>query len=343
MSVFHRLLQLYQGRSNTPFENFTTEVLTGILEVNQERLDQFVNNVLKIEGNGFSVYSQKRYALQDDKARRIDMVFENEDILCFLENKIEGKEGCGQLEGYSSVLDYEQHVGKCTYLRYCSKYFDKKDKNKHHKHDFSQLRWRDISGFLTLYESDSLIKEFLDFLRSFGMGEKLSFKSLDLVAMENIVDLVSTMNDYLELVKPRFKELLGEKISQPDNAKQIQNNKRYVFIKGKLLDGNGYTEIGIGFRFYPNPQLYTWLWSDGKNEKHEQLNKLLSQKDYITRDSEKRMEDGLLEFSRPLSDFLSDEKMTESIEKWYYDKLGVLRQFIDDTSELKWLVPPQKQ
>lgn len=330
MSVFQRLLQLYQNSSKTPFEDFTTEALTGILETNQE----IVNDVLKINGEGFSVYSQKRCPLKDEPDCIIDMVFKNTDTLCFLENKIESPEGYEQLERYSKVLDYKKNADKRTYLRYCSKYFDRKD---HNKHSFLQLCWREISEFLITYENDSLTKEFLDFLRSFGMGENLSFKSLDLVTMENIVDLISKMHDYLELIKPKFKDFFGEKIIHPDNAKQIKNHKRYVFWKGNLFGGNGWAEIGVGFYFDPEPYLYTWLWSDGKNEKHDQLNKLLNQKDYIKRDSEADINDGWLEFSRQISDFLSDGKMTESIEIWYYDKFKVIRQFIDETSELEWV------
>ncbi len=333
MSVFERLLQLYQNSSKTPFEDFTTEVLTGILEINQEIRDEFVNKVLEVDGADFSVYSQKKYTLANDIDCIVDMVFENGNTICFLENKVESPEGFRQLERYSLVLDEIAKSNKSTYLRYCSKYFDKKN---YQKHEFHQFRWPDISEFLSTREHDSLINDFLDFLRSYGMGEKLSFNSLDLVTMGNVVSLVSKMNDYLELIKPKFKQRFGEKIKEPDNAKQILNENQYVFNKGNVMKGSGGTEIGVGFYFDTAPYLFVWVYWDGKNSNHENLIKCVNETDVLVKDEGFEINEDYFAFLKPVSDFLSDDKMSESIEKWYDDKFGLIRKFIDETPDLGW-------
>lgn len=53
MNIFERLLRLYKVNKEsgkTPLEDFVTEVLAGILQIDQPLLDSFVNEVLLIEG-----------------------------------------------------------------------------------------------------------------------------------------------------------------------------------------------------------------------------------------------------------------------------------------------------
>lgn len=331
MSVLKRLISLYSrssDNSRTPLEDYTTEALAGILENNQNILDEFVNKVLEIDGEGFHLDTQKFYALLNDKNCRVDMVFGNEDTVCFLENKVESPEDHEQLDRYSKVLDLKKTAGKETFLRYCTKYFDKKNLDNH---NFKQIRWADISGFLIKHENDSLIKDYLIFLRSNGMGESIKFSTVDLISMENIIDLVSRMNDCLELIKPKFKKIFGNKITEPDNIKQISTKHRYIFYKLNVFSEGGWNEIGVGFSFTPKPCLTAWMLCDKKNNKYNEFNRIINEKRYL-----KVLGDGCFGFSKPISDFLSDEKMFQSIEKWFIEKLNIIKQFTQETPELDW-------
>ena len=117
--MFSNLLKLYKSASkNTPTEDFTTEVLAGILDSDKLLLEEFVNVVLKIEGSNFTVKTQVHY-----EKSIIDMVFENKDTLCFLENKVDSSEGHKQLKKYSKILLTNK---KIIFLRYCTKFIDKK-------------------------------------------------------------------------------------------------------------------------------------------------------------------------------------------------------------------------
>ena len=82
--IFVNLLRLYSSYSQkTPVEDFTTEVLAGVLQSDPTLLTNFVNQVLEIEGDGFTVTTQVSFS-----NARIDMVFTNNTTVCFLENNL---------------------------------------------------------------------------------------------------------------------------------------------------------------------------------------------------------------------------------------------------------------
>ena len=166
------------------------------------------------------------------------------------------------------------------------------------------------------------------------MGDKQNFTTTDLVAMENLVPLFSKLDDYIDYLKPKFCGFFGE-----DNIKQsnsIRRNSRYSFVKGSVCDSEGWVEIGAGFHFEPTPTIFTWVWTDRKNENYVRFNQLLLEKDYIKNEPGFDFEDEYFDFSKPISDFLSSERMYEDIEKWYVSKFEVIKQFVKDTPELKW-------
>ena len=84
--MFSRLLRMYQSHSSkTPMEDFTTELLRGVLAANQELTDAFVQHFFNIQEVGFSIETQVSYP-----ASKVDMVFSNKSTTIFIENKEEG-------------------------------------------------------------------------------------------------------------------------------------------------------------------------------------------------------------------------------------------------------------
>ncbi|WP_223588948.1 PD-(D/E)XK nuclease family protein [Neobacillus bataviensis] len=134
--IFERLLQLFKIQNNsgkTPLEDFVTELLAGVLQTDQQLLDRFVNEVLLIDGVDFTVDSQVFF---------IDLVFENDSTICFLENKVASGEGQRQLERYVAVLDrLDRERGQKTYLRYCTKNYNPKTVTAC---SFYQFRWQRV-------------------------------------------------------------------------------------------------------------------------------------------------------------------------------------------------------
>lgn len=107
ISIYERLLSLYSksgGGNKTPLDDFITELFVGTLEKDKELLDKYVNDVLKVDGAGFLIKSQGRYSLEDDINCIVDIVIENSEHICVVENKVNSCEGERKLERYKKFL-----------------------------------------------------------------------------------------------------------------------------------------------------------------------------------------------------------------------------------------------
>lgn len=331
ISIYNRLLSLYRKNrdmNKTPLEDFTTELLVGTLETDNELLDEFVNSVLLIEGKGFSISSQVKYYLKEDKDCIMDIVVKNEDIICFVENKVDSAEGERQLERYSKVLNnVKQSEGKKVYLRYCTKYYDKKEISDV---DFLQYRWREVYKFFEKYKDDKIIEEYLEFLRGEGMDSAGDFNFQDLIVMSEINSTISKMDECLDMVKPKLTELFGKPYEYDyERLKQVCKNNQYVMWSKNIVGENGYSEITIGFKFEDNkmPVMIVFISVENGNSEFEKIKKMYT----------KQLEDIFdfydycdayiyYSFEKPLSDFISSENQNEEICKWFTEKINVINE-----------------
>lgn len=186
MNIFNSLLKLYKSQNiRTPLEDFTTEILVHILNANSDIMSLFVSNILKIEGDNFIASSQETFIFKQRGRHfcKIDVVFRNENQICFLENKINSEEGNNQLINYSDVLD-ELDIYAQKYLRYCTKFYE--DKMHIQANDFLQFRWCNISNFLQKWKNRDVIKQFLEFLEHHQMGNSTDFTIQEISALQSI-------------------------------------------------------------------------------------------------------------------------------------------------------------
>lgn len=329
MGTYNRLIKLYRhSNSVTPFEDFTTEILAGILEEHMDIRQLFISEILSLPGEEFDLRTQRTFPLNKDNAYRIDMVFENEDSICFLENKVESAEGHMQLENYSAVLD-GLSKNKKTYLRYCSKYYDLKETQGH---DFLQFRWADISRLLSRFLDRPQINDFYKFLKQHNMSDQLDITAKELFLFDNLKDTLSLLDDFLGRIKPAFISRFGN-TNNADNSSQMRRFKRYIFFKKNVFGSKGYNEIGVGFSFKESPQVFLWIWSNMSNTKAEQFYEIInSSKAY---DFEVK---GYYHFSKNISTFLAHENPSAEIEKWFMEQFDQLQDFINNTPELEWKV-----
>lgn len=330
MNIFSRLLKLYRTNSfKTPLEDFTTEILVGILSQSGHLLDTFVNEVLKIEGRDFVISSQEHFrsdVLTSDC--RVDIVIRNEDTLCFLENKVECSEGNEQLLRYSKILSRFSPLA--THLRYCTKYYDHKEIVDH---QFHQFRWLDISNFLKRQPSTEITQEFLSFLKDKKMDNSTTFTAVDLIALENINAVVNRMEVYLEKIKPEFRKQFGN-TKDISNLNQIKEKERFILLKDRIF-GEGYNEVGVGFDFKDTVRLVVWLWCGAQNSKAEEFKKILKKpvpEGFITNNND------WIALRKPLSDFLSNDGMESEIESWFHTSFASFKSFADSTPNLEWKI-----
>jgi hypothetical protein len=331
MNIFERLLRLYKVHKEsgkTPLEDFVTEVLAGILQTNQSLRDSFVNEVLLIEGSNFKVSTQIRYSLPDDVNCIIDLVFENEDSICFLENKVMANEGDRQLERYATVLEnIKQQSGQNVYLRYCTKMYDPKSVQDI---DFYQFRWQRVYEFMKKQEESELITSFLELLRSENMAGTSDFNVGDIMVLKGMIESISKMDEVLDLAKPSFIKFFGQPYQRDyERLKQIPRFNRFSLWTTEKIR-NSELEIMIGFEFdniedHKAPTLFVQV--ECYDDSMKKLFKPLVQRfDYND------LEDGdfLVWFEEPLTNFLSMKNQKEKMVTWYVEKMGEVKKVFEE-------------
>ncbi|MBK1809502.1 PD-(D/E)XK nuclease family protein [Clostridium sp. YIM B02505] len=314
--------------NKTPLEDFTTELLVGTLETDNELLDEFVNNVLLIDGQGFSISSQVKYYLEEDTNCIIDIVVKNEGNICFIENKIDSSEGERQLDRYSKVLNnIKKGQGTKAYLRYCTKYYDKKEISDI---DFLQYRWRDTYRFFEKYKKNKIVEEYLEFLRSEGMESAGDFNFQDLIVMSEVNATIAKMDECLDMVKPRLTEAFGKPYEYDyERLKQVSKNNQYVMWSRNIVGENGYSEITVGFRFNDNkiPVMIVFISIENDNSEFEKIKKMHTEKLENVFDCYDYDETYIYySFEKPVSDFISSENQNEEICKWFTEKINIINE-----------------
>lgn len=341
-NVYNRLLRLYRKNRDsgkTPLEDYTTEILVGLLQENNNILDDFTENILDIEGECFKVDSQKRYYLKNDTECIVDIVFESKDSVCFLENKVNSKEGDRQLERYSKVLwNIQKECGKKVYLRYCTKYYEVKSVEDM---NFKQFRWMNVDKFLKKYENDKMVKDFLDFLRSEGMVSSGEFNFQDMIVLSNINNTFSKINECFDNVEGKFKDVFGE-ATRTTTVKQIKEYNGYWLWRKDVL-GDGYSEVYIGIcvsnsEDKTTPRLQVGIKCGKNNSMNSDFNKKSHDNegffDFIDIDDD----ESCVWFEEGLSRFIDSEGQLEEIENWFTKRIDDLNEFRKNTYELNWKI-----
>ncbi|EIT86256.1 hypothetical protein A374_06641 [Fictibacillus macauensis ZFHKF-1] len=333
-SIFSRLLQLYKVKNKTgktPLEDFITEVLAGILQSNQQLLDSFVNDVLHIEGSNFKVESQVPFTLECDKNCIIDLVFENETTICFLENKVASDEGERQLERYAAVLiKLAKLKFKDTHLRYCTKRYDPKTVSSC---SFKQFRWQQIYEFLYKQEETEVINNFLQLLRSEKMAGIKDFQIEDVLVMKGLQAVMSKMDEMLELVLPDFTKNFGVPHQRGyGHLKQLPLHNQYCMLTTNYNES--FIEVKVGFEMesvtdHPSPILFVQVHCD-KDINFAQKMKSHSEGEDTKFDFYQiENEEVYAWFEETLLNFLASSRQKEEIIEWFARKMGVTKRIID--------------
>lgn len=334
--MLNQLLKLYRKhRAKTPLEDFTTEVLVGLLNLEDEIKNKFIHEFLKLPKSDYLLKTQMQYSLKDDKDCIVDFVIESENMICFMENKVNSKEGYRQLERYGKVLATYAENGYETKLFYCTKYFDKK---KYELHSFHQIRWFQIAKFLKQFQENTLAVEFINFLTIKDMAQELTFDAKDFVTIENLQNILKTIGNYLDRVKPIFKSTFktNAKISDGTGVTQIENHNRLIYYFKDILGQKGYSELKYGFQLQ-KPAIYVGIWVEKSNEQFDSFIKTIENRgdDFVIT---KRKNGISIEIKREISVFLNDEESDSKIADWYKKSFNEFANLIKSTPELDWKI-----
>ncbi len=337
--LFLQLLKLYRNSSEkTPTEDFTTEVLAGVLQSDSSLLDQFVNEVLCVLGSSFTVKTQ-----QNDKNSIIDMVFENHESICFVENKVESSEGYGQLSKYASILSQLDN-GKEVFLRYCTKYYDKKnasDIEPFPLEKFKQFRWIDVFNFCEEHQDNLLVKPFVKYLKESGMSSIPEFELYDLMAMQQFRKTIEKMDDCFDKVRPQFSEYFGEpnKRGNLTDFSKFNRYARWKNIFARQGGGGKFFQILLGFRFYEekSPSICVHCFCSKSHNLYEQFKESCHRELSKFEPKLEENEHGyVVLFEKSLADFISSDRQYQEITDWFIQKMEIFRTFKETTPELEW-------
>ncbi|GGH14832.1 hypothetical protein GCM10011418_16060 [Sphingobacterium alkalisoli] len=188
----------------------------------------------------YSAKTQQYYTLESRPNCKIDLVLESEDILCFIEIKVESSEGNEQLDRYCEVLDNIK--GKKTLLRYCTKYREEKEISKH---DFFQFTWHHVAKLLSQYHGKPYLTDYYEFLKTQKMADNFQITAEKLKAAEVLQDTLKTFDHYLSNSKKDFEACFGR--VGTDNASKskfgINKDNRIGYRITNILNLEIYNEI----------------------------------------------------------------------------------------------------
>ena len=332
--MFNQLLKLYKKHSEkTPLEDFTTEVFVGILNLEEEIKNSFIVDFLKLPAKDYNIKTQVRYELEKDINCIVDIVVQNENYLCLIENKVNSKEGYRQIERYGKVLDTFIKDGFETKLFYCTKYFDEKT---YVEHNFTQFRWFQIAKFLKKFQSVSIVNDFINFLKKNNMAQELTFNAKDFITFENIQNLINITIGYLDRMKPIFENTFktSTKIIDGKTTSQIMQHNRLIYAYKDIVPGNGWSEIKYGFQLQ-TPTIYVGIWIDKANLTFNEF------KDFATNNLEHFIvevkSNGVsVELKKDISVFLNNENADYEITNWYKEAFEKFKLVIKETPQFNW-------
>ena len=278
MNIFERI-------QPNRLEDFCTDILVGILQKDENLLRRFCIDVLNIPenevGESLRIESQGHHKANEicTKQSFIDIEISGNGFLCFLEMKVESKQNNSQctnerqLPKYNTALLRKNYAN--SYLRFCTKYnefvpdTDKKDFLKK-KGYFEQLRWHKIYKFLSVnFNDDNLVNEFLEFLDSKNMSDRMSIdnKSLELseLSFGQSLKFLTKLTIVLNEVKQKIEESNLIKVRPNNEYLDLARNRyglHYEYIEMKSPE----TSLFIGFDFNNkneenNINKVVWLWS----------------------------------------------------------------------------------
>jgi len=343
-------LYIKSGASSTPVEDFCTECLAGILRSDDELLEEFAKTVLKIDSETpFKVSTQRTfYSTKNGGQSRIDLVFESQSVLCFVEMKVYSAEGDGQLEKYAQIL-YEQPNTVTTHLRYCTLYKEEKE----NFNNFDQFRWQDIARFLKpKVGENNLVNEFYNFLKEKNMAGNERFNHEDLVGLKVYSEIANKAEGVFSSIKDslgRFGNISGGINS---SAQITKHNRLAVFCSGIL--GDNWSEALVSFDFYGiryagEPVVAVQIYVSVKNSSYKTFvehavayyqEKMDNDKPIFSKSD--RGHGAHIRYEKPLALFFSEEEQLKTIQYWIEGKLDKLKKFVEENPDLDWNIPASK-
>jgi len=340
--MFIELINLYkrQKKANrTPLEDFNTECLAGILKMYPDIKKGFTEEFLLLPSDNYEILTQVRKTLPDKPNCIIDLVIKGDENVCFVENKVESKEGWEQLDRYSEVLKlhYEEYQ---HFLFYCTKYSDPKNQNKEYNDfNFRQFKWFEIGQFLRPFRQNKpLIKDYLNFLSHYKMSMYTTLQPKHLLAMENLLSTIELIEFYIDNSKDDF-----EKIFSPEDKKQpmfwngqLRRFNRFCHYGKDIIQSDSreqYSEVLYSINL-DSLKLATHIFVKNNHPQYKDFKRLNDDNKIFKCDVNEK---GTVYFiDEDLGKFINDENADKSIKDWFLKSFYLFAKLIKDNSQIIW-------
>lgn len=313
----------------TPLEDFTTEGFSGILKQNVNILKAFLL-WLELPEDNYMVSTQVKYALEDDDNCIVDMVLEGESTVCFIENKVNSKEGYRQIERYAKVLDLLEKKNK--YLKYCTKRVDTKP---YKYHNFHQFRWYEIANWLEKYfPKVGIVNDYLKFLKKHQMTKNTSITTDTVISMNKFLQTYEAIDFHVKNAVPVFMDYFPKaSLNGGNNIKSIESSDRIERGVLKVLNNKSQDCELLYCIHFETVKLQTQIWI---SLAHPQALELLERAKSFGFQFWKD-ENGIGIFKDcKLYQFIEKQNSDQEIKDWFAKSFGEFRHFIDSNLDLDW-------
>lgn len=322
----YKLISKYSGRK--PLEDYITEILVGILNQDEQLKNSFLKSCLHLPDDDYTISTQAYYKLENNKDCIVDIHIIGKNTICFIESKVNSKEGQDQLKRYTKVLDL-YHNDKIKYLIYCTKFSD--IKNYDERYNFRNIRWYEISDFLKRFQKHNVVRDFILFLDEHDMTQNNTLLPEDYSVMNKMHDVISKSIAHLERVSDDFIKTLGIQSDQYVNRnltiKDILKHDRIVFICNNVMNDLGCSDIKYGFQL-KQPNIYVSLWVDKRNSNYyEDFYRIAKSLDdpFVTDEAK----DGIaIELRKDISLLHLNENADTIISEWFTESFVILEKLI---------------
>ena len=336
--MFLDLINLYKKSiksDRTPLEDFNTECFANILKLYKNIKNDFILNFLGLPQDEYRITTQLRKDLPEVQNCIIDLVFIGKSNVCIIENKIESQEGYKQLERYGHVLDIH-YLELKKHLFYCTKYTELKNENGEYDiYNFKQFKWFEIAKFLKKYQNENpLINEYIKFLYKYKMAQENTFKSENIVAMENLQKTIEIAEFHINNSKENFNEAFrSDKAEYINNFDELKKNNRVKNWKLGILNGGGHSEILYCIEF-KKLKLKTQIYVSSSNANYEDFKKISFDRSVIKSFD---FEFGFCYYvDTDLGKFLNDENSDLNIKNWFLNSFEIMNTLISNNPQLNW-------
>jgi|GEM_PF-2426594 len=328
-SIFSRVFVYRQRESNSPIENFLTEIFAFCLETDDKFRKDFFNELLKINILNYNIEISTQNEYSGYGRPDIELNFDKTSIL--FECKVEASERTNQLSDYASILINEKTKYTSKHIVFLTKYFEYKEfENSNVK--LHLIRWFDVYKIINETHKDITL-QLKQFLNENGMESIKNFTIQDMLAMKTIPETITKMDELLEMFKLEFKTKFGGYTKDSSRSTRLPDSLyiNYVTLKYEKVS----YWLLIGFFWWWDEEIPSVGLSIEIPKKKFETSDLIDilEEELKTNKGWEKSDDDLLYFSamKPITEFISQDG----------DNIPAMKKYID--GELKTLYDLQKK